>query len=71
MNTKPSWSAIGNVTSRTAETHTPPATRIAHDAAYSAASAPRLIVATRTSRVFRAARAMKIDAPLPKTALAM
>jgi hypothetical protein len=33
MNTNPSWSAIGNSTSRAADTQTPPATRISHDAA--------------------------------------
>ena len=70
-NTKPTWMAIGNITSRTADTHSPPATRITHDAANSSAMAPRLTVATRTRRAPRAARAMRAAAPLPTTAIAM
>ena len=71
MKTKPSCSAIGNSTSRTADTHTPSATRIGQEAAKSAARAPRVAVATRTRRVRRAARAMSADTPLPTTAIAM
>ena len=59
------------MTSRTADTHAPPATRITQDAANTAAKAPRLTVAIRTSRVRRAARAISAAAPLPTTAIAM
>ena len=59
MRTKPSWRAIGKRTSRTADTQMPPARRTTHEAANIAAKPPRLTVATRTSRVRRAARAMK------------
>ena len=71
MNTNPIWSAIGNSTRSAAETQTPPATRISQDAAYRTARAERLAVATRTSLVRRAARAMSADAAVPKTAMAM
>jgi hypothetical protein len=71
MKTKPIWRAIGNVTRRAPDTQAPPATRIAQDAAKTAARAPRLAVATRMRRVLRAARAMSAAAALPRTAIAM
>ena len=72
MNTKPSWSAIGNATSRTAETQTPPARRITHDAAYTAASAPRRDSrqANESGMAGRSGDEDR-DARLPTTAVAM
>ena len=69
--TKPIWMARGNVITSAQDTQAPPATRIAHEAAKSAARAPRVTVATRISRVLRVARAISAAAALPRTAVAM